>query len=142
MDTPRGLLVPVIREVQNKSIFDIAKELNELQQLGAKSMLTEQHLSGGTFTLSNIGSIGGTYASPILVVPQVCIGALGRTQTVPRFASEPVSGQPLPPVVATKIMNISWSGDHRIIDGATIARFSNAFKGYLEQPATMVAFMK
>ncbi len=67
------------------SVIEIARGLSHLQDLATKGALTEAHLSGGTFTLSNIGSIGGTYANPIIVVPQVGIGALGRFQVVPRY---------------------------------------------------------
>ena len=71
MNTPRGLIVPNVKDVQIKSIFEIAYELNVLQELGKESKLGREHLSGGTFSLSNIGTIGGTYASPLLVVPEV-----------------------------------------------------------------------
>lgn len=149
MDTPKGLIVPVLKEVQNMSIIEIAKGLSHLQDLASKGALTEAHLSGGTFALSNIGSIGGTYASPIIVVPQVAIGALGRFQIVPRYvgsngsqpSSEDIySGKAI--VSPTTIMNISWSADHRVIDGATLARFSNTWKSYLENPSLMLGVMK
>ena len=70
-----------------KSIFEIAEDLMTLQVAASSGTLTEDQLSGGTFSLSNIGSIGGTYAVPILVVPQVAIGALGRFQIVPRYVN-------------------------------------------------------
>lgn len=88
MDTPKGLIVPVIRQVQHKSVLEIAVELGELQEAAAKGTLTEAQLSGGTFSLSNIGSVGGTYAAPVVVVPQVAIGALGRLQMVPRYVNK------------------------------------------------------
>lgn len=70
-----------------KSVFEIASELSTLQASASAGSLSEHQLSGGTFTLSNIGSIGGTYAVPVLVVPQVAIGALGRFQVVPRYVT-------------------------------------------------------
>lgn len=85
MNTPRGLIVPNVKNVQNKSIFEIASNLTELQELGRENKLGKEHLTGGTFSLSNIGTIGGTYASPLLVVPEVAIAAIGRLQTVPRY---------------------------------------------------------
>jgi 2-oxoisovalerate dehydrogenase E2 component (dihydrolipoyl transacylase) len=88
MDTPKGLIVPVVKGVQDMSIIDIAAELNRLQEAAAKGTLTEAQLQGGTFSLSNIGSVGGTYMVPVLVVPQVVIGAFGRTQIVPRYVDE------------------------------------------------------
>lgn len=84
----QGLLVPVIKAVQTKSILDIAIELGQLQEAAAKGTLNEAQLSGGTFSLSNIGSIGGTYAAPVVVVPQVAIGALGRLQVLPRYVNK------------------------------------------------------
>jgi len=135
MDTPRGLLVPNIKNVQDLSVFDIASELARLQKLGAAGKLGQADLTGGTFTLSNIGTIGGTYASPILVLPEVTIGALGKFMTVPRFDDNMQ-------VYPSTIMNVSWSADHRVLDGATVARFSNLWKQYLENPNTMLMEMK
>lgn len=151
MDTSKGLVVPVIKGCQNKSVFDIANDLNALQTAALNGTITEAQLSGGTFTLSNIGSIGGTYAVPVLVVPQVTIGAFGRHQIVPRYVdsadnTKPASSESIydgkAVVKPTTIMNISWSADHRVVDGATVAKFSNLFKQYLEKPSTMFANMK
>ncbi|KPI97936.1 Lipoamide acyltransferase component of branched-chain alpha-keto acid dehydrogenase complex, mitochondrial, partial [Papilio xuthus] len=127
MDTPNGLVVPVIKNVQHKTILDIARELNILQEKGSKGQLGLSDLSGGTFTLSNIGIVGGTYAKPVIVPPQVSIGALGKIQVLPRFNSE---GE----VAKAHILTVSWSADHRVVDGVTMARFSNILKQYLEDP--------
>ncbi|KAM8744814.1 lipoamide acyltransferase component of branched-chain alpha-keto acid dehydrogenase complex, mitochondrial isoform 2-T2 [Acanthopagrus schlegelii] len=135
MDTSQGLLVPNVKNVQLLSVFEIAQELNRLQALGAAGQLGTTELTGGTFTLSNIGSIGGTYAKPVILPPEVAIGALGKIQILPRFDA---SGQ----VVRAHIMNVSWSADHRIIDGATMCRFSNLWREYLENPASMVLDLK
>ncbi|MFT7808851.1 lipoamide acyltransferase component of branched-chain alpha-keto acid dehydrogenase complex, mitochondrial [Arapaima gigas] len=135
MDTTQGLLVPNVKNVQVLSVFDIAVELNRLQALGVSGQLGTADLTGGTFTLSNIGSIGGTYAKPVILPPEVAIGALGKIQTLPRFNSRDE-------VVKAHVMNVSWSADHRIIDGATMCRFSNLWKSYLENPATMVFDLK
>ncbi|KAI2650444.1 Lipoamide acyltransferase [Labeo rohita] len=116
MDTSQGLLVPNVKNVQMLSVFEIAVELNRLQTLGAAGQLGTADLTGGTFTLSNIGSIGGTYTKPVILPPEVAIGD----------------------VVKAHIMNISWSADHRIIDGATMCRFSNLWRSYLENPASML----
>ena len=149
MDTPRGLIVPVIKHVQSKSIFDIAAELASLQDMAKAGTITESHLQGGTFTLSNIGSIGGTYAVPVLVVPQVAIGAFGRLQVVPRYVKadgslasiDEIEDQKLMPKPST-IMNVSWSADHRVVDGATVAKFSNLWKGLLESPQALLAELR
>ncbi|XP_063839599.1 lipoamide acyltransferase component of branched-chain alpha-keto acid dehydrogenase complex, mitochondrial [Ostrinia nubilalis] len=131
MDTPNGLVVPVIKNVQNKSILDIARELNTLQERGTKGQLGLADLSGGTFTISNIGIVGGTYTKPVILPPQVAIGALGKIQALPRFDSE---GK----VIKAHILTASWSADHRVIDGVTMARFSNSLKKYLEDPYTLL----
>lgn len=99
--------------------------------------LNEKHLMNPTFTLSNIGSIGGTIMSPVVLPPQVAIGALGKIQRLPRFVNENSMD-----VAEYHIMNISWGGDHRVIDGATLGRFSNAFKNYIESPMKMAFRMK
>ncbi|XP_050951229.1 lipoamide acyltransferase component of branched-chain alpha-keto acid dehydrogenase complex, mitochondrial [Labeo rohita] len=135
MDTSQGLLVPNVKNVQMLSVFEIAVELNRLQTLGAAGQLGTADLTGGTFTLSNIGSIGGTYTKPVILPPEVAIGALGKIQVLPRFNHK---GD----VVKAHIMNISWSADHRIIDGATMCRFSNLWRSYLENPASMVLDLK
>jgi len=90
MASPQGLIVPVIRDVQNKSVFEITQDLNRLMGAAQSNTLNESHFTGGTFTLSNIGSIGGTYMVPVVVVPQVAIGAFGKVQVVPRYTSNPL----------------------------------------------------
>ncbi|KAA0718915.1 Lipoamide acyltransferase component of branched-chain alpha-keto acid dehydrogenase complex [Triplophysa tibetana] len=135
MDTPQGLLVPNVKSVQSLSVFDVAVELNRLQALGSAGQLGAADLTGGTFTLSNIGSIGGTYAKAVILPPEVAIGALGKIQVLPRFTSRD-------DVEKAYIMNVSWSADHRVIDGATMCRFSNLWRSYLENPAAMVLDLK
>ncbi|XP_076150702.1 lipoamide acyltransferase component of branched-chain alpha-keto acid dehydrogenase complex, mitochondrial-like [Alosa pseudoharengus] len=135
MDTPQGLIVPNVKSVQTLSIFDIAVELNRLQNLGASGQLGTAELTGGTFTLSNIGSIGGTYAKPVILPPEVAIGALGKIQVLPRFNTQ---GD----ITKAHMMSVSWTADHRIIDGATMCRFSNLWRSYLENPASMVLDLK
>ncbi|XP_072500223.1 lipoamide acyltransferase component of branched-chain alpha-keto acid dehydrogenase complex, mitochondrial isoform X1 [Notamacropus eugenii] len=135
MDTEKGLIVPNVKNVQLCSLFEIAIELNRLQKLGSANQLGTADITGGTFTLSNIGSIGGTYAKPLILPPEVAIGALGAIKGVPRFNEK---GE----LIKVQIMNVSWSADHRIIDGATVARFSNLWKSYLENPASMLLELK
>lgn len=86
MDTPAGLLVPNVKDVQSRSVFQIAQELSRLQREGASGKLSAGDLADGTISISNIGSIGGVHASPVLLPPEVCIMALGRVQTLPRFS--------------------------------------------------------
>jgi 2-oxoisovalerate dehydrogenase E2 component (dihydrolipoyl transacylase) len=143
MDTPRGLLVPNIKSVQDRSIMEIAAELNRLQAAGAANALGAEDLTGGTFSLSNIGSIGGTHFKPVIMSPQVAIGAVGRIQTLPRFNDEKAAadGSDMS-VSAVRLMNVSWAADHRVVDGATMALFANTWKGFLEQPQTMLAMLR
>ncbi len=135
MDTPLGLTVPVVHQVQDLSVIQIADELTRLSELGKQGKLTKEDLQGGTLSLSNIGSIGGTYASPVIAPPEVAIGACGRIQRLPRFGDNDQ-------VVEVHIMKVSWSADHRVLDGATVARFSNEWKRYLENPAAMLVHLK
>ena len=134
VDGKTGLLVPNIKNVQDLSLLDIATEVTRLTQAARSGKINPQELSGGTITISNIGAIGGTAATPIINKPEVAIVALGKIQTLPRFDER---GN----LVPRKIMTVSWSGDHRVIDGGTIARFNNVWMGYLKNPTTMLAAM-
>ncbi|KAJ3025479.1 UNVERIFIED_CONTAM: hypothetical protein HDU68_007091, partial [Siphonaria sp. JEL0065] len=141
MDTPFGqttrLIVPNVKNIQQKSILDIAVELDRLKEAGKKG-LSNADLNGGTITLSNIGTIGGNWMHPVVVTSEVCIGALGKTERLPRF--ETVNG--VESVVAKSIMPVSWNADHRVVDGATMARFVQLWKKYLENPALIAASAK
>jgi len=134
VDGKTGLLVPNIKNVQAMSILDVAQEVSRLTEAARSGKISPADLSGGSITMSNVGAIGGTAATPIITKPEVAIVALGKVQTLPRFDE---SGN----VQARKIMTVSWSGDHRVIDGATMARFSNQWKEYLEVPSSMLASM-
>jgi len=94
-----------------------------------------EHLRGGTISISNIGAIGGITATPVINKPEAAIVALGKTQKLPRFDDE---GN----VSAQNIMAVNWSGDHRIIDGATMVRFNNLWMSYLTQPEKMLMHLK
>jgi 2-oxoisovalerate dehydrogenase E2 component (dihydrolipoyl transacylase) len=135
IDTPGGLVVPNIKNCEQKTIWDIAEDLKRLQEAGKKQQIRPEDLSGGTFTLSNIGAIGGTYAIPIIFPPQVAIGAIGKVQKLPRFDKDDN-------IYPAHIVKFSWAADHRVIDGATIARFSNLLKEYLENPAFMMTELR
>ena len=131
MDTPNGLLVPNVKDVQSKSILEVASELQRLQKDASAGKLGMADLKGGTFSLSNIGNLGGTYTGPVINLPEVAIAGLGKARPSPRYDA---NGE----LVKQTIMQVSWSADHRVIDGATMARFSNAWIGYLENPSTML----
>ncbi|KGO78530.1 Lipoamide Acyltransferase [Penicillium italicum] len=127
MDTPNGLIVPNIKDVASRSILDIAAEIARLSALGNAGKLTPADLSGGTITVSNIGNIGGTYVAPVIVPTEVAILGLGRSRAVPVFDED---GQ----VTRGDMVNFSWSADHRVIDGATMARMGNRVKELVESP--------
>ena len=131
VDTPLGLLVPNIKQVQNKSIAQITVELAELIEQAKAGKLTGEQLKGGTITLSNIGTIGGTVATPIISKPEVAIFALGKAQPLPRYNQQDQLEKRL-------IMTVSASADHRIIDGATVARFVAHWKRLLESPQQLI----
>jgi 2-oxoisovalerate dehydrogenase E2 component (dihydrolipoyl transacylase) len=131
MDTPSGLFVPIIKNVSNLNVLSIAVELSRLQSLAASGKLSSQDLNGGTITVSNIGSIGGTYVSPVIIEKEVAILGVGKMRTIPAFDE---TGQ----VVEKQICNFSWSADHRVIDGATMARAAELVRGFVEEPDSMI----
>ena len=134
VDSKIGLLVPSVKQVQLKSMIDVAKEVSRLTDAARAGRVSTEDLKGGTISISNIGAIGGTVATPIINKPESAIVALGKVQKLPRFNE---NGE----VEARSIMQVSWSGDHRIIDGGTIARFCNLWKRYLEDPSSMMMEM-
>ena len=134
VDSKIGLLVPNVKQVQNKSLVQLAQDITKLTTDARAGRVAAEDLKGGTISISNIGAIGGTVATPIINKPEVAIVALGKVQTLPRFDEQ---GN----VKARSIMQVSWSGDHRVIDGGTIARFSNLWKSFLEQPSNMLMHM-
>nr|CDJ84036.1 Biotin lipoyl attachment and E3 binding and 2-oxoacid dehydrogenase acyltransferase domain containing protein [Haemonchus contortus] len=135
MDTPGGLVVPNIKNCEQRSILEIAAELQRLQEDGKRERIARDDLTGGTFTLSNIGTIGGTYVSPVIFPPQVAIGALGKVEKLPRYDDNDN-------LVPMNMFKVSWCADHRVVDGATMARFSNRWKFYVEHPSAMLAQLK
>jgi 2-oxoisovalerate dehydrogenase E2 component (dihydrolipoyl transacylase) len=139
MDTPSGLLVPVIKNVGGLNIIGIAAELTRLQALAAAGKLSPQDMTGGTITVSNIGNIGGTYLSPVVVEREVAILGIGRMRTVPAFSTVPGEEDK---VVRRQITNFSWSADHRVVDGATMARAAEVVRAIVEEPDVMVMHLR
>ncbi|WEW60704.1 2-oxoacid dehydrogenase acyltransferase [Emydomyces testavorans] len=135
IDTPTGLLVPNIKNVQARSILDIAAELTRLSTLARAGKLTPADLSGGTITVSNIGTVGGTYVAPVIVPTEVAILGIGKARAVPVFDAQDN-------VVKDQKMTFSWSADHRVVDGATMARMAEKVRMYLESPETMMLALR
>ena len=136
MDTPQGLLVPNIKHVQSHSILSLASEITRLHSLARAGSLSANDMTGGTITVSNIGSIGGTYVSPIIASGnEVAILGIGMVRVVPAFGE---GGE----VVRKEVCNFSWSADHRVVDGATVARVGERVRALVEEPGRMVVGMR
>jgi pyruvate dehydrogenase E2 component (dihydrolipoamide acetyltransferase) len=129
-DTPRGLLVPVVRNADRKNISQIAAEITDLADRARSKKLKPDEMEGGTFTISNQGGIGGVGFTPIVFWPQAAILGVSRASTEPRF----IDGEFKP----RSMLPLSLSFDHRMIDGADAARFLRWMCESLEQPFTMV----
>ncbi len=126
VDTDRGLLVPVIRDVDKKNIVELAAELTQLSKKARDKKLTPEEMEGGTFTITNLGGIGGTGFSPIVNHPEVAILGLSRSSMEPVW----LNGKFEPRLV----LPLSLSYDHRLIDGADAARFLRWIAEAFEQP--------
>ncbi|WP_032094258.1 MULTISPECIES: dihydrolipoyllysine-residue acetyltransferase [unclassified Alteromonas] len=135
VDSKIGLLVPNIKGVQHLSLLDIAVQMQHIIDQARAGRVSGEHLKGGTISISNIGAIGGITATPVINKPEAAIVALGKTQKLPRFDADDN-------VIAQHIMAVNWSGDHRIIDGATMVRFNNLWMSYLTSPEKMLMHLK
>lgn len=126
VDTTDGLIVPVIKIADSKNLYDLAKEIERLAELARERKLDLADLQGGTFTITNIGSIRGLYATPVINYPEAAILGLGRIYEKPVVAEGKVQ--------IRKILPLSLSFDHRILDGAEAARFMDYVIKHLEDP--------
>ncbi|MGH7884831.1 MAG: 2-oxo acid dehydrogenase subunit E2 [Thermodesulfobacteriota bacterium] len=126
VDTERGLLVPVIRDVDKKNIIDISIELGDLSQRARNKKIKPDELQGNTFSVTNVGGIGGTYFTPIINQPDVAILGITRSSLEPVYINNNFEPRLMMPVCL--------SYDHRIIDGAEAARFTRWFCEAVEQP--------
>jgi pyruvate dehydrogenase E2 component (dihydrolipoamide acetyltransferase) len=125
-DTDRGLLVPVLKDADRKSIFDISNEINELAEKARSGKLTSEEMKGASNTITNIGSAGGQWFTPVLNYPEAVILGIGR------IAEKPVvrNGE----IVVAPVLALSLSFDHRIVDGATAQLALNQIKRLLNDP--------
>ena len=135
IDAPSGLLVPVIKNVQDLTITGIASTLRQLGEKARNNKLAPGDFSGATFTISNIGSVGGGVVAPVISEPQVAIMAIGRSKIVPAFNENDE-------LVKKEELTLSWSADHRVVDGAECARCAERVRGYLEDPASMMVGLR
>jgi pyruvate dehydrogenase E2 component (dihydrolipoamide acetyltransferase) len=133
VDTPRGLVVPVLRDCDQLSIPQIAQAIAETAEKAKNAQYGVEDLRGGTFTISNLGAVGGAYSTPIINWPEVAILLLGRSRKMPVVHEDRVEPR--------LMMPLSLSYDHRLIDGAMAARFLNEVIGYLESPGRLLLAM-
>ncbi|KAI9674787.1 MAG: hypothetical protein M1817_001691 [Caeruleum heppii] len=136
IDTPQGLLVPCIKNVQSLSVPNIATEIQRLAELGRQGKLSRADLTGTTITVSNIGNVGGTYLAPVIASQnEVCILGIGKAKAVPRFDEKDE-------VVKRLLGNFSWCADHRVVDGMAMAKMAECVRGFVEKPGLMLGWMR
>jgi pyruvate dehydrogenase E2 component (dihydrolipoamide acetyltransferase) len=129
-DTPDGLIVPVVKDVDQKNILTLAAELQRLIALARERRLALADLRGGTFTISNYGAIGGIFATPVLQLPQVAILGVGK------LVQKPVVHHGA--IAVRTVLPLSLTFDHRALDGAAAQRFLNDLMAYLADPARLM----
>lgn len=130
VDTERGLVVPSLRGADSMSIPDIARQLATMAENMRESNFSAADLQGSTFTISNLGAIGGTYSTPIVNTPEVAILLVGRSRKLPVVIGDEIQ--------VRLMMPLSLSYDHRLVDGATAARFLNDVIDYLKAPSRLL----
>jgi len=128
--TDAGLVVPVLERAGEKSLLEIADGMNDLVERARDRSIAPEEMRGGTFSVTNFGAIGGEYATPIVNYPETAILGLGEIKEKPRV----VNGD----VVPRKVLPLSLSIDHRVVDGADAARFTNTVIEYLESPELLL----
>ncbi|MFM9059567.1 MAG: 2-oxo acid dehydrogenase subunit E2 [Planctomycetaceae bacterium] len=133
VDTPRGLVVPVLRNCDQLSIPQIAQAISDTAEKAKNAQYGIEDLRGGTFTISNLGAVGGQYSTPIINWPEAAILLLGRSRKMPVVHEDRIEPR--------LMMPLSLSYDHRLIDGAMAARFLNEVIGYLESPGRLLLAM-
>ena len=129
-DTPNGLIVPVAKDVDKKSIFQIARELSDLSEKARDGRIALEEIQGGTFTITNIGTLGGMISTPIINSPEVAILGVHKIQKKPVVRDDQI--------VIRDVSFVSLSFDHRIVDGADAARFTTKLISILENPGLLM----
>ena len=130
MDTPEGLVVPVVRDVDRKGIIELSRELGDLSQKARDGKLSAAEMQGATFTISSLGGIGGSAFTPIVNAPEVAILGVVRSKMAPVWNGEEFKPRLMLP--------LCLSYDHRVIDGASAARFSRHLATLLEDVRRLV----
>jgi pyruvate/2-oxoglutarate dehydrogenase complex dihydrolipoamide acyltransferase (E2) component len=130
VDTDRGLVVPSLRNADQLSIPGIARALGEIAASARTGDFSVDDLRGSTFTISNLGAIGGTYSTPIINTPEVAILLIGRSRKLPVVIKDEVK--------VRLMMPLSLSYDHRLVDGGAAARFLNDVIGFLSTPSRLL----
>ncbi|MCI4348483.1 MAG: 2-oxo acid dehydrogenase subunit E2 [Thermoplasmata archaeon] len=132
---PDGLLVPVLQHADRQSVTELAREIQELAEKARDGKLTRAEMSGGTFTITSLGALGGVLATPILNYPEVAILGVHRIVRRPVYRSDGKLGP-------ADLMNLSISLDHRVLDGVIAAQFIAVVKSYIEDPHQLFAELK
>jgi len=132
VDTPEGLVVPVVRDADRKGVFDLARELAEISRLARDRKLRPGDMQGGTFSISSLGGIGGSAFTPIINAPEVAILGVARSFLKPIYSGKDDKGGDI--FKARLMLPLALSYDHRLIDGADAARFLRWVAEALEQP--------
>ena len=130
-DTPNGLIVPVVKDADGKNLLQIAKEIETLSEEARNGKIRLEDLQGGTFTITNIGTLGGIMSTPIINVPEVAILGVHKIQKRPVVRDSQI--------VIRDVANVALTFDHRVVDGADAARFTTTLVRYLENPGTLVS---
>ncbi len=133
-DTPNGLVVPVIKNADQKTILEISKEIIDLSKRARDGKLKPDEMKGASITITNIGSVGGTYATPIINHPEVAILGMYKIQDKPILKADGSIG-------FIKAMNYTVTCDHRLIDGAVAANFLKSFFGKIQNPGVLMMGM-
>jgi pyruvate dehydrogenase E2 component (dihydrolipoamide acetyltransferase) len=129
-DTPNGLMVPVVKAADSKSIWELASEITQLSEKARNGKSAMEDLKGGTFTLTNAGSIGGVFTTPVINYPEVAILGVNAIRKRPMVVNDEI--------VIRDMMFLSMSVDHRVVDGADAARFMNRLIYFLSEPSRLV----
>lgn len=140
IDSKDGLTVPNVKRVQDKSILQINSDIVTLRERVDQSKLTAADFDDATFSISSVGNIGGTGFVPTILRPQVAIMAIGKATKTAKYIEDPALADGYK-FIPAEMINISISADHRILDGATVARFASRMKELIENPNLMLISM-